>query len=172
MSGENPATRDGRGGMTAIGVVMLLVFVGLCLGAGAIGALFTAPGLGTWYAALVKPPWNPPRWIFGPVWTTLYIAMAIAAWIIWRRRNLPGARSGLWLFFVQLALNVAWPAIFFTFRSPELAAIEIVVLWLSITATVVIFFRIARVASLLMAIYLGWVTFAAALTFSIWRLNG
>ena len=86
--------------------------------------------------------------------------------------NTPYARFALVLFFVQLTLNVAWPAFFFTLRSPELAAFEIVVLWLSIAATVVIFFRIARIAALLMAVYLGWVTFAAALTFSIWRLNG
>ena len=139
--------------------------------AAAVGSAFTYPNVATWYAGLQKPAWTPPGWLFGPVWTALYAMMAAAAWLMWARHGLAGARLGLGLFFGQLALNAAWSVIFFGMRSPGAALVEIALLWAAILGTVLAFRSRSRVAAWLMVPYFAWVSFAAVLNYSIWRLN-
>jgi tryptophan-rich sensory protein len=150
---------------------MLPAFIGFSLLAGVIGGFATASSVGTWYADLAKPGWNPPDAVFGPVWTALYVLMGVAAWLVWRSGGWSGARVALGLFAIQLVLNTLWSLLFFGLRSPGLALVEIVILWIAIVATLVAFARFSRTASWLMAPYLVWVTFATLLNFSIWRLN-
>ena len=149
----------------------LAVCIGVCLGVGAVGALFTRTSLADWYVELRKPTWNPPAWLFGPVWTLLYLAMATAAWLVWRKAGFAGAAWPLGLFGVQMGLNLLWSVLFFGSRSPASAAVEIVLLWAAIAATLISFLRIDRLAAALLAPYLAWVTFAALLNVAIWRLN-
>jgi len=141
----------------------------VCLGAAGIGSLLTTQGLRPWYANLKKPSWTPPNWLFGPVWTILFIAMAIAAWLVWWRVGLTAAP--MQLFLLQLLLNVAWSALFFRLRSPGLAFAEIVMLWFAILATSIEFWRAVPAAGWLLLPYLIWVSYATALNYSIWRLN-
>lgn len=148
----------------------LVVALAACLGVGAIGSIFTAQGLAEWYVQLRKPTWNPPSWVFGPVWTMLYIGMAVAVWRVWTRTHGQGS-SALAYFGVQLALNLVWSALFFGMRNSGLAAVEIVMLWAAILGTLISFAPIDRVAALLLAPYLAWVSFAAVLNVTIWRLN-
>ena len=124
-----------------------------------------------WYAALIKPEWNPPSWVFGPVWTTLYVLMGVAAWLIWRRGGWRAQTRPLGWFVGQLALNALWTPLFFGFHRIDLALLEIVVLWVAIVATIVAFARTSRAAAWLLAPYLAWVSFAAFLTFTLWKLN-
>jgi benzodiazapine receptor len=142
-------------------------WVGLCVLVGVIAGVSTSPDT-EWYNGLRKPPFNPPRWVFAPVWTTLYVLMGIAAWRVWRRRR---PRPALWLFVTQLALNFAWSFIFFNAREIDLAFAEIVVLWTFVAATTIAFWRADRVASWLMLPYLGWVSFAAILNGAIAGMN-
>ncbi len=125
----------------------------------------------SWYAALVKPSWNPPGWVFGPVWTTLYILMAVAAWLVWRRGGWRGQRRALSWFCAQLALNALWTPLFFGLHRIDLALGEILLLWVAILATIGAFARSSRVAAWLLAPYLAWVSFATFLTFTLWNLN-
>lgn len=150
---------------------MLAAFVLVCFVAAGLGSLVTTPRIGGWYAGLEKPFFNPPSWLFGPVWTVLFLAMAVAGWLVWRRRGFSGAPVAFALFGVQLALNVLWSVLFFGLRSPGAALVEIVVLWSFILATLLAFARIHRGAGLLLAPYLAWVTFAAILNLAIWYLN-
>lgn len=152
----------------AIGLAVSIV---VCFGAAGLGSLFTTPSIESWYVTLRKPPWTPPNWLFGPVWTALYLGMAIAAWLVWRRVGVSGGKLALTLFALQLVLNVCWSAIFFSAHMPGFAFADIVLLWLLILATVVSFWPISRVAGWLMVPYLLWVAFAAALNYTIWRLN-
>jgi tryptophan-rich sensory protein len=140
----------------------------LCFGAAAFGGFF---GPGEWYAKLRKPSWNPPNWIFGPVWTTLYIMMAVAAWRVWWLDGNGGRRKALVFFLVQLCLNAAWTPLFFGLKQPALAFANIVLLWIAIGATAVAFLRMDRAAGWLMVPYLAWVSFAAVLNAALWRLN-
>jgi len=151
--------------------VGLGVAVAACLAVGGIGTVFTAQAIPTWYATLQKPSWNPPAWVFGPVWTALYLLMGVAAWLVWRAVGWPAARRGLGLFAVQLALNAVWSPIFFGLRSPGWAFADIVALWATIVATMAAFWRLRPAAGALLVPYLLWVTFAAALNGTIWRLN-
>jgi translocator protein len=137
----------------------------------AVGGLFTSMGMPDWYMALEKPAFNPPSWVFGPVWTALYAMMAVAAWLVWREAGFRGARPAFVAYGVQLALNLAWSGIFFGLREPGWALVEIVALWAAILATMVLFFRHSRPAGLLLVPYLAWVSFAAVLNGAIWRLN-
>jgi len=150
--------------------VMLGVFLAVCLGAGAVGSVATTPQIPTWYASLSKPSWNPPSWVFAPVWTTLYVMMGTAAWLVWRKVGAPYERVFLW-FWIQLALNTIWSFIFFGLEQPGWAFAEVVLLWLSIAGTLRMFWKCSSLAALLLTPYLGWVTFAAWLNFTIWRLN-
>lgn len=152
--------------------VGLVMFIVLCVGAGGLGAVVTTPEIEGWYKTLAKPSWNPPDYVFGPVWTTLYVLMAIAAWLIWIPAGFTAAARPLTLFAVQLVLNIAWSWIFFGAHQLGWAFLEVVFLWLAILATTVAFFRCSRIAGRLMLPYLTWVGFAATLNFTIWRMNG
>lgn len=149
----------------------LIVLLAVCFAAAAAGGAATYPSIEAWYAALAKPSWTPPDWVFGPVWTVLYACMAVAAWLVWRQRGLVGAKGELALFGVQLAFNVAWSWLFFGLHSPGLAFVDILVLLAAIVATTFAFQRVSITAGLLLVPYLGWVTFAAVLNFAIWRMN-
>jgi translocator protein len=153
-------------------LLSLALFLVASFSAAALGSLFTASSVRTWYPELQKPAGTPPPWLFGPVWTTLYILMALAGWQVWERAGgWKGARLALGLFFVQLVLNAFWSALFFGMRNPAAGLIEITVLWLAILATVVAFFPIWRLSAWLMMPYLLWVSYAVYLNFGIWRLN-
>jgi translocator protein len=144
----------------------------LCLAVGAIGGWASAGPIRDWYPSITKPGWNPPNWVFGPVWTLLYVLMAIAAWLVWKKNpQFSGVRIALNLFFLQLALNLAWTFIFFAAHSPGWALIEIAVFWLAIAATLYAFWSHSRLAGLMLAPYLAWASFAAVLNAAIWRLN-
>jgi benzodiazapine receptor len=140
------------------------------LATGAIGALATRNAR-EFYGGLVKPAWAPPGWLFGPVWTTLFVLMGISAWLVWRRGGWGGAAGVLSLFIAQLACNALWSWIFFAWRRGALAFAEIIVLLVLIIATMVGFARVHRVAGLLLVPYLAWVAFATALTYAVWRGN-
>ena len=146
----------------------LLGFVLLTFCAPALGA-FSLPG--SWYAALSKPAWNPPAWIFGPAWTLLYCLMATAAWLVWKKGGFAKQRTALSLYFSQLALNAVWTPIFFGAHQIGIALIVIIALWLAILVTLISFGRVQKTAGLLFVPYLAWVTFATALNFTLWRLN-
>ncbi len=152
-------------------ILGLVFFLVLCLIAGWLGSIATTPEIGGWCKSLNKPTWNPPAYVFGPVWTTLYILMALAAWLVWKKKGFGGAKLELGLFGIQLLLNVAWSWIFFHFHQPGWAFVELVVLWVTIVTTTLMFFRVSKVAGGLMLPYLGWVTFASVLNFTIWQLN-
>ncbi len=137
----------------------------------AVGACFTTSSVGTWYRTLQKPGWNPPGWVFGPVWTALYVSMAVAVWRVWPLHQQSGVPAVILGFFVQLVLNAGWPALFFGLRSPRLALGEIVLLWLLLAWLLWRFWCLDRWAGVLWAPYVVWVGFAAALNFAIWRLN-
>lgn len=153
-------------------ILGLVGFLAASLAAGAIGGIVTNPAIPTWYQQIEKPSWTPPGWLFGPVWTALYLAMGVAAWLVWRRGGWAANGRALTLFGVQLVLNALWSFLFFGLRSPGLAMVEIVVLWLAILLTLLAFWRVSRPAGALLAPYLLWVTFASALNFTIWRMNG
>lgn len=146
----------------------LVVSLGVTLAAGWIGSRF-APG--EWYAALAKPSWNPPGYLFGPVWSILYLLMAVSAWLVWRKAGFSGAGVALGLFLLQLILNALWSYLFFGLHRPDLAFIDIVALWLVILATLLAFWPISGPAGLLLLPYLAWVSFASALNLQLWRLN-
>lgn len=149
----------------------LLASLGICLAAGGLGAMATTPEIDGWYQTIEKPDWNPPGYVFGPVWTILYVLMAIAAWLVWRAEGFRAAKIPLILFKVQLLLNVCWSWIFFGLHQPGWAFAEIVILWLAIATTTAAFFNRSKLAGTLMVPYLAWVTFAMALNFAIWQLN-
>lgn len=151
--------------------LVLLAIVAACLAIGAIGGAVTSTSVGTWYQQLRKPSFNPPDWVFAPVWTTFYIAMAVAAWRVWRERGLQGARFELSLFAAQLTLNLGWSILFFGLRQIGGALVEIVLLLATIVATALAFRRIDRIAALLLVPYIAWVAFATLLTAALWRLN-
>jgi tryptophan-rich sensory protein len=153
-------------------IFKLVICIVVCLAAGAIGSVFTRSAIPTWYATLEKPPFSPPNWLFAPVWTLLYILMGIAAFLVWRKGlENRGVRIALIVFLIQLALNALWSVVFFGLESPLYGLIVISILWIAILVTIIKFFRISRVASVLMWPYLLWVTFAAVLNSSIWLLN-
>ena len=140
----------------------------LCFAAASPGAVFMP---GEWFAALKKPSWNPPGWVFGPVWTALYAMMAAAAWLVWQRGGWKEQRKPLLIFLAQLALNAVWTALFFGLHRPGVAFAEIVLLWLAIVATLVAFRPVNRTAAWLLVPYLAWVSFAAVLNGTLWSLN-
>lgn len=145
--------------------------------AGIIGSVFTMPSIASWYAGIVKPAINPPAWVFGPVWTTLFALMGISAWLVWKkldsrlRDNDKKIKISLGIFIGQLVLNTFWSIIFFGLHSPGGALIEIVFLWFAILATIVAFAKISRLAAWLLLPYIIWVSFAMYLNFAIWMLN-
>ena len=138
--------------------------------AAAAGAVATSSA-GSFYEQLTRPGWAPPASVFGPVWTVLYLLMGIAAWLVWRERGFRGARAALSLFLVQLALNGLWSWLFFAWQRGAWALGEVLVLWVVILATLVAFWRVRPLAGMLLVPYLAWVTFATALTYTLWRAN-
>jgi tryptophan-rich sensory protein len=149
-------------------ILALIGWVLLCFTAASLGGIFMP---GEWYASLKKPTWNPPGWVFGPVWTALYTMMAVAAWSIWKRGGFAVQRRALRMFLIQLALNAAWTPLFFGLHQPGIAFAEMLLLWLAIAATIAAFWRVHRVAAWMLAPYLAWVSLAAVLNFTLWRLN-
>ena len=149
----------------------LLVILIVCLGAGGLGAIATTPEIDGWYRTITKPSWNPPDWIFSPVWTTLYVMMAISAWLVWKPAGFKAAATPLTLFSIQLVLNIVWSWIFFSLHRPGWAFAEIILLWAAILATLIAFRQRSLWAGGLLVPYLAWVSFASVLNFTIWRLN-
>ncbi|MCA1566666.1 MAG: tryptophan-rich sensory protein [Acidobacteria bacterium] len=166
----NTSTYLPHGAAQWIGLACAVV---ACFAAAGIGSLYTTPAIPVWYASLQKPAWNPPNWLFGPVWTLLYLSMAVAVWLVWRERGFTAGAGGLplALFAVQLILNALWSIIFFGWKRPGLALVEIFFLWAAIFATMLSFWRISLIAAWLMWPYLLWVTFAGFLNLTIWKLN-
>ena len=149
----------------------LVGWLALCFAIGGLGSIFALRAIPGWYAALVKPPLNPPDHVFGPVWTVLYTLMAISAWIAWKTRPSSCRRRGLRLFLVQLGLNFLWPWIFFGTHQMLTAFVDLVALWVAILLTILTFRKMSHTAAWLLAPYLAWVTFAGYLNIAIWRLN-
>lgn len=151
--------------------LVLAGLIALCLAVGAAGAWATASSVSTWYQTIAKPSFTPPDRLFGPVWTALYVMMAVAAWLVWRKAGLEGSLRALVLFAIQLALNFAWSFLFFKARWIGGALVEIVLLWFAIAATIAVFRRHSQWAAILMMPYIAWVSFATVLNFAIWQLN-
>jgi tryptophan-rich sensory protein len=140
--------------------------------AAGIGSIFTSKTVGTWYLELVKPSFNPPSWLFGPVWTTLYILMGISLYLVWvKGTKSKKAQTALTFYGVQLGLNAFWSILFFGLQSPLYAFIEIIFLWGAIAATIYFFYKISKNAAYLLLPYIAWVSFAAVLNFFIYYLN-
>lgn len=149
-------------GVSIIGVQM----------AGILGSVFTITSVESWYAMLEKPAFQPPNWVFGPVWTTLYLLIAISLFLVWRLdAKKVGRKEALTIFLVQIILNFLWSILFFGLQSPLLALIEISILWGVILLNIAVFYRLSKTAAILLVPYLAWVSFASFLNFSIWILN-
>lgn len=153
------------------GAAGLAGFVAACVAIGAASGLATARSVTTWYRTLERPSWTPPDALFAPVWSTLYVLMGVAGWLVWRAPAGGPRTAALTAWGVQLALNALWSPLFFGLRRPALAAGEIVFLWAAIAAFALLAWRVSHVASLLFAPYLAWVSYAAALNFAIAWLN-
>lgn len=149
----------------------LLAIAGCVFLTGFLGSLVTDVSPGSWYTLIRKPSWNPPSWVFGPVWTALYILIAVSGWLLWRKHRTYGAKMPIAFFVLQLVLNALWSVLFFGLESPLLAAMEILLLWLVIGAYIATSKRVDSTASLLFVPYWLWVSFASVLTFSILSLN-
>jgi tryptophan-rich sensory protein len=150
----------------------LAVSILLTLSAGWLGSIFTTPAINGWYATLQKPSFNPPNWLFGPVWTFLFIAMGVSLYLIWQRGlEKPETKKAFVFFIVHLLFNVLWSVIFFGLKNLGLAFGEIIILWVMILALALNFYKIDKVAGILLIPYLCWVSFASFLNFAISRLN-
>lgn len=151
---------------------LLTASILISLSAGAIGSVFTVTGPDSWYAGVAKPAFNPPNWIFGPVWTTLFILMGVALFLVWRQGwHKIEVKAAIKYFFIQLGFNIIWSYFFFGLSNPRLAFLEIIALWLAIVATMTAFYKVDRRATWLLWPYLAWVSFAAFLNYTIWQLN-
>jgi len=158
--------------MSMNNVVKLVIAILLPLAVGAASGFFTVTGTGSWYQTIQKPSWNPPGWVFGPVWTTLYIMMGIALYLVWKAEIDPGVKKmAFTLFAVQLLLNFSWSFIFFGQQQPGWALVEIIVMWLFILATIFAFAAVSKTAAWLLVPYISWVSFATILNYTIWKLN-
>ena len=151
-------------------ILGLLAWLAISFCAAAVGGLASADAA-TFYRELARPGWAPPGWLFAPVWSLLYLLMGIAAWLVWRERGFRNASFALSLFLVQLVANALWTWLFFVWHRGAFAFAEILVLWLSILGTIIAFWRVRPLAGALLLPYLGWVTFASALTYSVWKRN-
>ena len=152
-------------------IVGLTISILVCFAAGAVGGLATATSVNGWYPEINKPSWNPPGWVFGPVWSALYLMMGISAWLVWKSTSFENSKLALGWFGFHLLLNVLWSIVFFGLKQPGWAVVEIVVLWLSIVLTMVFFFRHSRLAAGILVPYWLWVSFATFLNYTIWTLN-
>ncbi len=152
---------------SSIQILPLVGWIALCELAGIIGSVFTVSAIPTWYAALAKPVLRPPNWLFGPIWTTLYALIGVAAYLVWNKRH----GQALRIFGVQLVLNATWSIVFFGLQSPGWALLNIIALWLAIVWTIKVFYRISKPAAYLLVPYLLWVSFGSYLNYAIWVLN-
>ena len=156
----------------AIDIIRLAISIGVCLVAGFIGSIFTTASIPTWYTTLEKPSFNPPNWLFGPVWTILFILMGISAFLVWRvRLSEPNVRIALIIFIIQLILNAFWSVAFFGLRSPIAGLIVIVILWVAILLTILSSAKVSITAGILLIPYILWVSFASILNAAIYVLN-
>jgi len=149
----------------------LIFFLAVVIGVQLLGFLFTEAAVREWYPTLIKPNWTPPAWLFGPVWTVLYLMMAVAAWMVWRSPKSPERTTSLYLFFIQLALNALWSCFFFTLHSPLLGLIDLSLLWIAIVFTTIFFSRVSPVAGILLIPYLLWSSYALVLNAVIHWMN-
>jgi benzodiazapine receptor len=149
----------------------LAIFLICTFAVAALGSIFTSSSVDTWYGQLRKPAFNPPSWIFAPVWTLLYLMMALSAWLVWRNAGWTAGRTALTLFFVQLCLNGLWSAFFFKLRRTGIAMLEIAVLIAAVVFTAISFLPFSKIAFWFLVPYAAWLGFASVLNFEIWRLN-
>ena len=153
-------------------IYKLIISILIPLAVGAVSGFFTSSSVNTWFKTLNKPSFNPPSWVFAPVWTTLYIMMGISFYIIWKSHaKLEKRYTGYTYYWLQLALNFLWSFLFFYFNRPDLALVDIIILFIMIASTIISFRKVSKTAAWLLAPYLCWVAFATALNFEIWRLN-
>lgn len=157
--------------MSKTQILKLLVSIILPLSLGAIAGMFTSQSVPEWYATLNRPSFNPPDWIFGPVWTALYVLMGISLFLVWKQDVSKERNLAILIFLFQLLLNFAWSFIFFYFNMIGLALVEIILLWISIAVMLILFYKIKPIASYINIPYLLWVTFASVLTASYYLLN-
>jgi benzodiazapine receptor len=149
----------------------LALFIGICSSVAVVGSVWTSTSVKTWYVRLRKPSFNPPAWLFAPVWSLLYLMMATSAWLVWRNAGWSVPRPAFILFFVQLGFNLAWSGLFFGLHRPGLAFFDILLLLAAIVATAITFRLFSELAFWLLIPYAAWVAFASLLNFEIWRLN-
>lgn len=153
-------------------ILKLFISIVVCLSIGGISGFFTSSEIPIWYSTLNKPVFNPPNWIFGPVWTSLYILMGIAFWLIWKSNaNIILKKRAMIFFAIQLFLNFWWSILFFGYHQLGFAFVEIILMWAFILLSIVSFYPISKIASYLLIPYICWVSFAAVLNFAIWKLN-
>lgn len=150
-------------------LIKLFASIIICELAGVVGSIFTAPAIGTWFKTLAKPIFAPPNWVFGPVWSMLFFLMGISLYLVWSKKG--NKEQTLQFFAIQLFLNIAWSFLFFGLHSPYLAFIEIIFLWIAIFFTIIKFYKIHKISAYLLVPYILWVSFAAALNYSLWILN-
>lgn len=151
--------------------LVLFLFLLLCFSIAGFGGYFTSASVTTWYVTLKKPLWNPPSWLFGPVWTLLYIFIAVSGWLVWMKGVSKPVRVVLIVYFIQIFFNAIWSPVFFGLHNPFLAFIIICFLWVSIGIYLYLSWSISLPAYILFIPYWAWVTFASILNFTIWRLN-
>ena len=158
--------------MTKKSLIRLIISILICQLAGFLGSLFTTPSIPTWYASLEKPSFNPPNWLFSPVWITLFVLMGISLYLLLEKSfREQKVKKALIFFAIQLVLNVFWSILFFGLKSPLFAFFEIIILWVAISLTIIQSFKISKIASFLLLPYILWVSFAAILNYFLWNLN-
>jgi benzodiazapine receptor len=152
-----------------LNIIKLLICIFICEFAGIIGSIFNIKSIPKWYSKIKKPSFNPPSWIFGPVWTILYLLMGISLYLVWNSGKI--TTLVIIIFSIQLILNMVWSFLFFGIKKPGYAFAEIILLWISIISMMFVFYQISNIAGLIQIPYLMWVTFASVLNFSLWKLN-
>ncbi len=153
-------------------IIKLIIAIAIPLAIGALGSYFTIPSVTSWYQTINKPSWNPPNWIFSPVWTTLYVLMGIALYLVWKSGNSSAVKTlAVSFFIIQLCLNFFWSVIFFNQHQIGWAFAEIILLWIFILLTIFAFANINKTAAWLLVPYISWVSFAMILNYTVWHLN-
>ncbi len=158
--------------MSKINWIKLIISIIICQAAGAIGSIFTARSVSSWYLTLEKPIFNPPGWVFGPVWTMLFLLMGIALYLVWSKKGKQEVKNKALIFFaVQWVLNIAWSFFFFYLQNPWAGFMEILILWFFILLTIIYFYKLSKPAAYLLIPYLAWVSFATVLNYYLYLLN-
>jgi len=153
-------------------ILKLIIAIAICQLIGNIGTIFTISAISTWYVTLQKPSFTPPNWLFGPVWTTLFTLIGISLYLVWNKGlENKNVKSSIFIFFLQLVLNVFWSFLFFGLKFPFYAFIEIIILWIAIAVTIFKFYNVSKKAGLIIIPYLVWVSVALALNYYVWILN-